>query len=321
MSPYFLISLAAQVALVVHCIKTGRNSLWIWALMLLPAAGPIAYVLVEILPAMFGSRTTRRAVRGLAKTLDPGQDLRRYETVARLTGDVASRQRYAEELTRQARYPEAISVYKQALNGLYESDPNLLLGLAHTQHEQGSYSESRATLDTLIERNPDFKSAAGHLLYARALEGEGNRDKALAEYAVLTRYFAGAEAPLRYALLLRSVGRMDDARGVLKELLDHAKLAPRHYRKMQQEWLGAAERELAIRNLDRESNLLRAVRAALHRIGEGNFGTCLHCEEDISSKRLNAVPWAAYCIGCQEIADRNREENNESFDDLLVHAA
>ena len=60
----------------------------------------------------------------------------------------------------------------------------------------------------------------------------------------------------------------------------------------------AAERELAIRNLDRESNLLRAVRAALHRIGEGTFGTCLHCEEDISSKRLNSVPWAAYCIGC-----------------------
>jgi DnaK suppressor protein len=83
----------------------------------------------------------------------------------------------------------------------------------------------------------------------------------------------------------------------------------------------AAERELAIRNLDRESNLLRAVRAALHRINEGTFGTCLHCEEDISSKRLNAVPWAAYCISCQEIADRNREENNETFDDLLVHAA
>ncbi len=83
----------------------------------------------------------------------------------------------------------------------------------------------------------------------------------------------------------------------------------------------AAERELAIRNLDRESNLLRAVRAALHRMSEGTFGTCLHCEEDISPKRLNAVPWAAYCIGCQEIADRNREENNETFDDLLVHAA
>jgi len=83
----------------------------------------------------------------------------------------------------------------------------------------------------------------------------------------------------------------------------------------------AAERELAIRNLDRESNLLRNVRAALHRIHEGTFGVCLHCEEDISLKRLNAVPWAPYCIQCQETADRNQQEGQESFDDLLVNAA
>ena len=83
----------------------------------------------------------------------------------------------------------------------------------------------------------------------------------------------------------------------------------------------AAERELAIRNLDRESNLLRNVRAALHRIDEGTFGICLHCEEDISPKRLHAVPWAPYCIQCQEIADRSQEEGTESLDDLLVNAA
>src|SRR5438445_5809139 len=80
----------------------------------------------------------------------------------------------------------------------------------------------------------------------------------------------------------------------------------------------AAERELAIRNLDRESNLLRNVRGALHRIDDGTFGVCLHCEEDISIKRLHAVPWAAYCIQCQEIADRNQEEGHDSLDDLLV---
>ena len=83
----------------------------------------------------------------------------------------------------------------------------------------------------------------------------------------------------------------------------------------------AAERELAIRNLDRESQLLRSVRNALARINDGTFGTCLHCEEDISAKRLNAVPWAGYCIQCQEIADRHQDEGTESFDDLLVNAA
>src|SRR5512143_3482531 len=76
----------------------------------------------------------------------------------------------------------------------------------------------------------------------------------------------------------------------------------------------AAERELAIRNLDRESNLLRNVRAALRRIDEGTFGVCVHCEEDISPKRLNAVPWTPFCIACQEAADRAQEEGNDSLE-------
>src|SRR5246500_5909928 len=84
----------------------------------------------------------------------------------------------------------------------------------------------------------------------------------------------------------------------------------------------AAERELAIRNLDRESQLLRNVRAALRRIDEGTFGVCLHCEEDISPKRLAGGPWTGFRLQCQEIADRNQNgEGSESFDDLLVNAA
>jgi DnaK suppressor protein len=83
----------------------------------------------------------------------------------------------------------------------------------------------------------------------------------------------------------------------------------------------ASERELAIRNLDRESNLLRNVRSALRRIEDGSFGTCLHCEEEISPKRLAAVPWAPYCIQCQEQADRRQSDGEEMFDDILVNAA
>jgi DnaK suppressor protein len=84
----------------------------------------------------------------------------------------------------------------------------------------------------------------------------------------------------------------------------------------------AAERELAIRNLDRESNLLRAVRLALRRLDDGSFGTCLHCDEEISPKRVNAVPWAAFCIQCQEQADRHREDGeDELLEEMLSNAA
>jgi DnaK suppressor protein len=84
----------------------------------------------------------------------------------------------------------------------------------------------------------------------------------------------------------------------------------------------ATERELAIRNLDRESQMLRNVRGALRRIDEGTFGVCLHCEEDISPKRLAAVPWTPFCIQCQETADRNQAgDGSESFDELMIPAA
>jgi DnaK suppressor protein len=83
----------------------------------------------------------------------------------------------------------------------------------------------------------------------------------------------------------------------------------------------ATERELAIRNLDRDSNLLRNVRAALCRIEEGSFGVCLRCEEDISLKRLAAVPWTTFCIQCQEIADRSQGDGAHYLEELLVSAA
>jgi DnaK suppressor protein len=83
----------------------------------------------------------------------------------------------------------------------------------------------------------------------------------------------------------------------------------------------AGERELAIRNLDRESGMLRKVRAALARVGEGSFGTCMHCDEEISPKRLKAVPWAPFCIRCQELADRHEFEASEALDEFLADAA
>jgi DnaK suppressor protein len=82
----------------------------------------------------------------------------------------------------------------------------------------------------------------------------------------------------------------------------------------------ASERDLAIRNVDRESTLLREVKAALGRIRDGSFGTCIECESAIGRKRLAAVPWAQRCIQCQNAADGDGQERAD-VTDLLVNAA
>ena len=70
----------------------------------------------------------------------------------------------------------------------------------------------------------------------------------------------------------------------------------------------ASERDLAICNVDRDSTLLRHVKAALERISQGSFGTCIECESEISPKRLIAVPWASRCIQCQDSVDRGQQD-------------
>ena len=66
----------------------------------------------------------------------------------------------------------------------------------------------------------------------------------------------------------------------------------------------SAEREFAILGLNRRSELLRNIQAALRRIENGTFGTCTNCEETIGRNRLVAVPWTPFCIRCQEVVDR-----------------
>jgi len=83
----------------------------------------------------------------------------------------------------------------------------------------------------------------------------------------------------------------------------------------------ANDRELAIRNVDRESSMLRDVKDALERIDDGSFGTCIECESAISPRRLAAVPWASRCIQCQEAADRDRQDGTERLRDTLLSAA
>ena len=66
------------------------------------------------------------------------------------------------------------------------------------------------------------------------------------------------------------------------------------------------DRDYAIGSLERNFSRLREVTAALRRGDSGTFGICTRCEEEIMPKRLAVVPWASFCIVCQEAADNER---------------
>ena len=71
--------------------------------------------------------------------------------------------------------------------------------------------------------------------------------------------------------------------------------------------------DLAVRNYSKnvqlavsenESRQLTLIDEALMRIEDKEYGECQNCEKEISAKRLQAIPWARYCIDCQELVER-----------------
>ena len=239
------LSLLIQAGLIVHVIKTGRNMLWIWAIALLPLAGSGAYLVVELLPQLLGGRTARRAKTGIGRMMAPDRDLRRASAEVAISGNVDARRRLAEEFTERGQFDRAIDAYRGGLTGIFEHDPTLLLGMARAQFAVQDYKAARASLEQLQQYNPEFKSNDGRLLHARALEADGALVEAEREYAAAAPEYPGAEARLRFGLLLKRLGKTDEAHAVLRELLDGARLSPAHYRRAQAEWLDRARRELS----------------------------------------------------------------------------
>ncbi len=70
-------------------------------------------------------------------------------------------------------------------------------------------------------------------------------------------------------------------------------------------------KELLFSQSTTERNRLRLIEEALDRVSEGTFGECVNCGEEISAKRLDAIPWTAHCIRCQELVEQGLLNENE----------
>jgi hypothetical protein len=237
-----IFGLGLLVVCVVHAIRTNRIFPWIYIIIFLPGIGPLIYIGMEIIPDLVRGRRARQLGQNLRSITDPTRGLRQAHRDVGLVGSVDAKKSLAEEYMSHGRYADAVAMYKDAAQGQFKDDTALLYGLARAQFAAGDAAGTQATLDTLQKADPKFASEDAHLLYARALEGQGKDDEALAEYGKLVRYFAGEEARARYGLLLKKHGRNEEARAVFEEILRLSDGAPARYRKAQKDWVDIARK-------------------------------------------------------------------------------
>jgi hypothetical protein len=243
--PVALVILLLDITLIYHASRTGRLQPWAFIILMVPLIGALAYIAVELVPEWFSSPEARQARQRMANRIDPEKRYRELCDRLAATDTITNRAALAEECAKIGRFAEAERHYDHILKLPMGHDPAYAFGKAQAEFSANRPSDALATLDDLQKQWPDYDSADAHLLYARALAEVGRVEEALEEYHAVSAYFPGAEARVRYGMLLQLVGRTAEARVVFNELLIQMRRAPSYLRKAQAEWLSIAEKQLS----------------------------------------------------------------------------
>ena len=226
---FLVLTVAIQVALIIDVFRHGANRFWIMALMFLPLAGSLAYVIIEVLPRMKHNRHVRQAQAQIVEKLDPERELRAARDALELAQSAANRIRYADALVARGRHAEALLLYRDAI-GASRADYRTGEKLARCQYLADRNEEAVATLDTMTPPTAPSDKDRIALLRARILDDLGRDAEAGDIYNDLVHRYPGDEVRCRYAGLLLKQGRKADARRLLDEVEHRLKRMDRHQR-------------------------------------------------------------------------------------------
>ena len=238
------ILLLIQACFAYHALKTGRPYWWLFVIMGFPVLGCLLYYFVEVFPSSRESRKAEKAARAIARSFDPDKSLREHVANLEDCGSVENRVSLARSCMDRAMYRDAASLYRSCLSGVHETDPAIRHGLASALLGAEQFKEAHATARALRQSHASYRTAEVQLIAARALEGSGRLDEALAEYQLLADTFSGEEGRWRFGALLARMGRADEAKEVFRRMLRNAERLPEHYREAQDEWLALARGQM-----------------------------------------------------------------------------
>lgn len=236
-----LLHLAVTVFFAVHAVRSGRF-FWIFILLFFPVVGALVYLFAEYLPDVRRGRGMQAMTRTVARAINPGAEVRRLEDELRVADTHERRVALARAYREAGRLDDAIRLLEESLTGMYADEPRALWELASSTHAAGRADEARVALERL--RAARVLTGEQVLLSARLHEDAGDLPSALREYEAASAEATGEEARCRHALLLKRLGRGEEARRIFERMVLHARVSPPHFRKSEKEWIDIARREV-----------------------------------------------------------------------------
>ncbi len=240
----YLLIMAVEVMLIIDVIRNGRNQLWIMALVFLPGAATIAYLVLEVYPRFQGNRHVRTARARAVAAINPEREVRAARDALDLADTAANRLRLGDALAALGRHEEAVALYRESIRmTVGDPDPRTQGKLASSLYESGQGAEALALLDAIGAPAGQSERDRQQFLRGKIHEYLGRKDEALAIYEDVVTRMPGEEARCRYAALLIAEGWDKKAIKVLEEVEGRMKHLDRHQRAAEADmyrWAGEA---------------------------------------------------------------------------------
>ena len=241
----FILVLLVQFACAGHVIRTGRSMLWLLPIMFVPLLGCLGYFVFAVLPDSAGAIPARRLADDVMNVADPGRAYREKKRQVEIVGSAQAKRELADECIKRGRFQDAIDLLQGAMaGGVGDQDPALAHALARAKLLAGDGAGAQALFEQLKKLDPVAFDTDAEVDYARALAAQGLTDMALKQYTSIVPRFSGEEARCRYALLLKQLGREDEAQAQFRQIVDSVRSGSSHYRSSQREWARIARQNL-----------------------------------------------------------------------------
>lgn len=236
---YYIIPVI-QIICILHALKTNRRD-WIYILIFLPGIGGLIYIIREILPGLRHSGINS----GNIKTFFPSGRIKELERNLKIADTDANRLQLAGEYARQQNFDKAMELTQACLKGIYANNADMMLNMGRYAFGAEKYADSLEWLNKALQAKKNkFDRPEDELLYARALDRTGEKEKAEAAYKQYIRVHHSLEARYHYGVMLKEQGRIDEARNEFKTVIEERNLHPKHVRRFNARWVSDSRRAL-----------------------------------------------------------------------------
>jgi hypothetical protein len=240
----FLLTYGLAILLCWHIVRTGRDTFWIWIVLMAPGIGSLAYIAINILPEIFGGSTARKVSRAAREALDPHREYREAKQACDETPTVRNQSRLATAAMHMGHFAEAEALFRAAAQGVHAEDPVLLLGIANALLELKRPADALTVLEKLGKDEAHGRTPAAAMSLGRAYDALGRVGEADQAYQWAAERLPGFEALARYAAFMARHDRRDEAAEVVSELDKRMVKLRGQFRKEAQTWRDFAARAL-----------------------------------------------------------------------------